>query len=220
MPGEDNGLGLMAVCGITKGGGSSWTAQIANISIYIGEGELEAVGRIRIDEEPKDLVVISNWIDENTRITAAATGIEVDSPLAYQWFKSSDPDGAGAVPVAGANAATYVIPADIEAGTHYYYCEISAEGADPVKTRVVVVTVRNLRVKRAGAPIIPMSGGTYSTASASWRTTLMYFNDELQPVFPEDPSITPIQVNGHCSFLTRQRLRYSEPTLNGMWRRT
>ncbi|MDI9451362.1 MAG: pectate lyase [Limnochordia bacterium] len=197
LPGEDNGLGLMAVCGITKGGGSSWTAQIANISIYIGEGELEAVGRIRIDEEPKDLVVISNWIDENTRITAAATGIEVDSPLAYQWFKSSDPDGAGAVPVAGANAATYVIPADIEAGTHYYYCEISAEGADPVKTRVVVVTVREPAGEKSWGAHYPNEWRyIFNRISLMENNPLMYFNDELQPVFPEDPSITPIQVNG------------------------
>jgi hypothetical protein len=37
LPGVDKGLGLMSVAGITKGGGSSWTTQIANISIYTGK---------------------------------------------------------------------------------------------------------------------------------------------------------------------------------------
>lgn len=36
LPGEDKGIGLMSVAGITKGGGSTWTTQIANISVYTG----------------------------------------------------------------------------------------------------------------------------------------------------------------------------------------
>jgi len=197
LPGEDRGLGLMAVCGITKGGGSSWTAQIANIAIYTGVGELEAVGRIRIDEEPKDLVAISDWIDENTRISVAATGIDVKSPLAYQWFKANDVIGTSAELIRGATEANYVIPADLEVGTHYYYCEISAEGVDPVKTRIVVVTVREpVGVKSWGTHYPNEWSYIFQRVSLMENNPLMYFNDELKPVFPEDPSVTPIQVNG------------------------
>ncbi|HHX02614.1 MAG TPA: pectate lyase [Firmicutes bacterium] len=197
LPGEDNGIGLMAVAGITKGGGSSWTAQIANINIYTGVGKLTNIGRIRIDEEPKDLVAVSNWMDENTRISVTATGIGVDSPLAFQWFKANDISGAGSVEISSATDPSYIIPADLELGTHYYYCQISAEGADPVATRTVVVTVREPVGEKSWGTHIPNEWKyIFQRVSLMENNPLMYFNDELRPVFPEDPEVTPLQING------------------------
>jgi len=197
LPGEDNGLGLMAVCGITKGGGSSWTAQIANISIYTGVGKLAKIGRIRIDEEPKNLVAVLNWMDENTRISVAATGIGVESPLAYQWFKANDLSGAGSVLISGATSPSCVIPPDLDLGDHYYYCEISAQGADPVQTSTVVVTIREpVGEKSWGAHYPSEWRYVFQRVSLMENNPQMYFNDQLKPVFEEDPEVTPLLING------------------------
>ena len=197
LPGEDNGVGLMAVCGITKGGGSSWTAQIANISIYTGVGEFAGFGRIRIDEEPSDITAVAGMIDENTRLSVTATGIGVDSELSYQWYRSNSVSGADAELISGAVGPVYAVPENIDLGTYYLFCEISADGVDPVRTNVVKLTVRNPAGRKEwGAYYETEWRYPFQRAVLMENNPEMYLNDKLRPVLAEDTSAAPFLVNG------------------------
>jgi len=73
-------------------------------------------------------------------LTVAATVTEDGIP-AYQWYEgisAADMDGAA---IADAVNASFAIPVSLVAGTYYYYCVISAQGAEPVTSDVATVTV-------------------------------------------------------------------------------
>lgn len=197
LPGEDNGIGLMAVLGMTKGGGSSWTAKLANIDIHTGAGHLTNFGRIRIDEEPNNIVAIPGRMDDNTRVSVSATGMGVDAPLNYQWYNAEDTTGAGGVAINGATEASYLIPTDTKLGTYYLYCEITVEGADPVTTKTVTITVRIPEgEKQWGTHHTNPSKTLFTRGVFMESNPYFYFNDELQLVYPEKSIVTPILVNG------------------------
>lgn len=196
LPGEDRGIGVMAVCGMTLGGGSSWTAKIANINIYTGVGQLANLGRIRIDEQPVNLVAIPGRMDANTRISVTATGIGVDLPLSYQWFYANDASGTGGVKIDGATDSSYIIPEDMKPGSYYFYSQISAIGADPVTTNTVTVTVRHpVEHKEWGIHYPNQLSYGFQRAIFMENNPQMYFNEELKPVFTEDSAVTPLLAN-------------------------
>ena len=66
--------------------------------------------------------------------------------LTYQWYESTDGSNAKGTLIDGATGNTYTVPADKEAGTYYYFCEVKAVRVDNskfviVKSDVATVTV-------------------------------------------------------------------------------
>ena len=66
--------------------------------------------------------------------------------LTYQWYESTDRSNAKGTLIDGATGNTYTVPADKEAGTYYYFCEVKATRVDNsefviVKSDVATVTV-------------------------------------------------------------------------------
>ncbi|MCL2793136.1 MAG: leucine-rich repeat domain-containing protein [Spirochaetaceae bacterium] len=65
--------------------------------------------------------------------------------LTYQWFRNTTNSNSGGTSIPGATSASLNIPAglggSIMAGTHYFYCVVSAPGAASVSSNVTVVTV-------------------------------------------------------------------------------
>ncbi len=66
--------------------------------------------------------------------------------LTYQWHESTDGSNAKGTLIDGATGNTYTVPADKEAGTYYYFCEVKATRVDNsefviVKSDVATVTV-------------------------------------------------------------------------------
>ena len=66
--------------------------------------------------------------------------------LTYQWYESTDGSNAKGTLIDGATGNTYTVPADKEAGTYYYFCEVKAARVDNsefviVKSDVATVTV-------------------------------------------------------------------------------
>ena len=66
--------------------------------------------------------------------------------LTYQWYESTDGSNAKGTLIDGATGNTYTVPADKEAGTYYYFCEVKATRVDNsefviVKSDVATVTV-------------------------------------------------------------------------------
>ena len=77
-------------------------------------------------------------------LTVSATVTE-GATLAYQWFKSESPTTTttGGQRLDGATSATFAIPTDLAAATspYYYFCEVSAKGAQSKRSNAAAVTV-------------------------------------------------------------------------------
>ncbi len=104
-------------------------------TVRLGQGNKPV---ITINTQPEDITVTKGAITETISVEASATENAV---AAYQWFTSSNDSNSNGTAVSGANNALFTIPHDLSTGTYYYYCEVSAPGADSVKTDVVQVTV-------------------------------------------------------------------------------
>jgi hypothetical protein len=61
--------------------------------------------------------------------------------LTYQWYSNTSASSTGGTAISGAAAASYTLPADLKAGTYYYFCEVGAKDATPKRTSAVTVTV-------------------------------------------------------------------------------
>lgn len=78
-------------------------------------------------------------------VTAEAD-TDAEYKLTYQWYESTDRSNAKGTLIVGATGNTYTVPADKEAGTYYYFCEVKATRTDnskfvSVKSDVATVTV-------------------------------------------------------------------------------
>ena len=93
---------------------------------------------ITIISQTEDITVTEGSITEEIEIEAAVTG-GVD--LSYQWYSNNTAGNADGTLIEGATAAEFPIPTDLTADSYYYYCVLSAEGAESVVSDVITVTV-------------------------------------------------------------------------------
>ena len=59
----------------------------------------------------------------------------------FQWYESAANTNIGGEPIWGATSASYAIPSNLAVGTYYYYCVVSALGAQDVASNVATVNV-------------------------------------------------------------------------------
>jgi hypothetical protein len=79
-------------------------------------------------------------IPADTRLTVAASVTE-NATLTYQWYSNTTATNEGGTIIDDATSASYTLPTDLAEGTYYYFCELSAEGAESKRTDPVTVTV-------------------------------------------------------------------------------
>ena len=72
-------------------------------------------------------------------ITATVT---LGASLSYQWYDNTSNSNIGGTSIVGETNASFTIPAALAVGTYYYFCEVSADGAAPVRSNVATVIVR------------------------------------------------------------------------------
>ncbi len=93
---------------------------------------------VTVDTQPADLTTAEGSITETLTVTAST---EEGSVLSYQWYKAETATGKGAAKIAGATEASYALSADLTAGEHYFFCKITADGFNTVKSDIAKVTV-------------------------------------------------------------------------------
>ncbi|HHV99866.1 MAG TPA: hypothetical protein GXX36_09920 [Clostridiaceae bacterium] len=93
-----------------------------------------------ITQPAAETVVTKGEISGKLYVNASASD---GSELSYQWYRStfSDTNTLG-LEIPGATSAEFTIPADITSDK-YYFCEVRAKGAAPVRTNVAKVFVKN-----------------------------------------------------------------------------
>ncbi len=62
----------------------------------------------------------------NTAATLTVAATADGHTLAYQWYSNTTAANTGGTAVSGAESASYTLPADLNAGTYYYYCVVTA----------------------------------------------------------------------------------------------
>jgi len=84
--------------------------------------------------------VISGSLTVIASVTAEAT-------LSYQWFSNTTASNVGGVAISGETNSSFEIPANLAAGTYFYFVEVRATGeAAPVRSAVAAVTVSLLEM--------------------------------------------------------------------------
>ena len=82
----------------------------------------------------------SGGFDVLATVTQSAT-------LSYQWYYNATNSNTGGTPVQNATNKSFTVPYTLTAGTHYYYCMVSATGgATSVATNVTKVEVAYIQV--------------------------------------------------------------------------
>ena len=113
------------------------------------EPELPPVPVIAISLQPvKTLNVTAGSITGSLSVIADVTeGAELN----YQWYINNKANISGGTIIRGATSASYKIPTSLIAGTYYYFCEVTAAEAEPVRSNVATVHVA------APAPVITIN---------------------------------------------------------------
>ena len=90
---------------------------------------------LSITLQPSNVTTAEGGITESLTVEAEGNG------LTYQWYKCETKGGKAAAKIGGATAASYNLPADLTAGNHYYFCKVTSDDNNTVKSDVVTVTV-------------------------------------------------------------------------------
>jgi X-Pro dipeptidyl-peptidase len=83
-------------------------------------------------------VVTEGCITGSLKIAASGT---MGVTLNYQWYSNTTNSDTGGTLISGATNVSFPIPKDLAIGTYYYYCVVSATGAESVISSVAKVVV-------------------------------------------------------------------------------
>jgi hypothetical protein len=109
--------------------------------VFVNKNGLDAIWawvspEVSITKNLEDTTVTAGSITGSLGVTATST-----ATLTYQWYECANENGAGAVKIAGANAATMKIPTTLEKGKYYYFVKVIADGVAGINSDVATVTV-------------------------------------------------------------------------------
>ncbi len=93
---------------------------------------------VTIAAQPEDITTAEGDISETLSVVAAT---DENSNITYQWYKCDTKTGKGAAKIADATNGEYALPADLEAGKHFYFCKVTVDGTHTVSTDVATVIV-------------------------------------------------------------------------------
>lgn len=131
---------------------------------------------IGIRYQPTDKIELTKGvgINETLRVTAYASTY-VD--LSYQWYVNTVSDVNSGTPIPGAtDYLLQISPFELEGGTYYYYCKISAPGAEPVYTRVTTVTVK-VKESQSAPPAPILQSKTHDSITLTYVSGVEYSVD-------------------------------------------
>ena len=122
-------------CEVSTAGAESKSSDVARVTVNA------APRLITIDVQPAaTLTVTEGDISASISVSASVTG---GGSVTYRWHSNNAPTNEDGSAIAGATNATFQIPATLTAAgsPYYYFCEVSATGADPKRSDVTNVTV-------------------------------------------------------------------------------
>ena len=148
---------------ITTGGASS--AAYSGTSAFTFTIDNEATNAIIPVAIP--VITINAEVTPTTTLTqgnitgelTAAASVTMGGTPAYQWYSNTVNSNTGGALIAGETNASFKIPENLTAGTYYFYCLVSAAGAEPVASNVAAVIVNR--------PVITVTGPSPMSATVA-----------------------------------------------------
>ena len=109
--------------------------------VFVNKSGLDAIWawvspEVEILEQPQDVEGREGELADALSVNAESMGT-----LTYQWYKAENANGTGAVKIKEATEATYILPADLIAGKHYYFAKIIVNGIAGINSNIATVTV-------------------------------------------------------------------------------
>ena len=94
---------------------------------------------ITINTQPAaDTILALSSISGSLSVAAAVTP---SAFLRYQWYSNTTNSNDGGTAISNAASSSYTIPTNLQTGIYYYFCEVRAAGAEPVRSSVATVNV-------------------------------------------------------------------------------
>jgi len=96
------------------------------------------------------VITINTQPTATTNVTAGsisgslnvAASVTQSATLSFQWYSNTTNSNMGGTEISGATFVSFTIPANLTAGTYYYFCEVGATGgATSVRSNVATVNV-------------------------------------------------------------------------------
>ena len=140
-----------------------------------------AAASIDITTQPGNATVNQGAITGS--LTCSATVSDESTP-AYAWYSCDDSNKTNAAAISGATGAGFSLPTSLTAGTYYYFCRVSADGAADMDSVVAEVTVNNLP-----SHTITASAGYHGTISPVGSVSVTEHNDRSFTITPDDSYI-------------------------------
>jgi len=146
-------------------------------AVWTNFGNTLPISHITITTQPATTTnVIAGNISSNLTIVANAT--QGATPT-YQWYSNTTASSLGGAEIAGATGTSFAVPTTLMAGTYYYFAEVRAAGATPVRSNVATVNVAGITITNQPETITNVtenniSGSLTVTANTTTGVTLTY----------------------------------------------
>ncbi|MCL2308547.1 MAG: hypothetical protein FWC38_10095, partial [Proteobacteria bacterium] len=98
-----------------------------------------ATATITINTQPATSTTVT--VGSISGSLTVAASVSPNGTPTYQWYSNSSASNTGGSPINGETGTSFTIPTGLTAGTYYYYCLVSAAGADSVASSVATVVV-------------------------------------------------------------------------------
>jgi hypothetical protein len=146
-------------CEVRAAGAAAVRSNVATVTVTAEP----AITTITITTQPAAMTnVTAGSISGSLSVTASVTPIVT---LNYQWYSSINTGNTDGSAISAATSASYTIPANLTAGTYYYFCEVRVVGANSVRSNVATV---NVTPAAASGPVIKvLFTGTETTKSVT-----------------------------------------------------
>ena len=93
---------------------------------------------ISISGQPQSVQTTEDSVSGSLNVDATVSG---SSEITYLWYSCTDKDKNGATPINSETKNNMTLDSGLRVGTYYYFCKLSADGAEDVDSNVAVVDV-------------------------------------------------------------------------------
>jgi Synergist-CTERM protein sorting domain-containing protein len=171
---------------------------------------------ITIDSHPANATFTEGSISGSLSVSASVTH---GATLAYQWYSNTTNSNVGGTPISGATGTSFAILSTLTAADspYYYYCVVSATGAESVASGVATVTVNSVNV--TGVTVSPKSANLVIGETSTIALTAIVTPDNAANKDVEwdidNPSVASVNHLGFVTALTVGKAKITVTTIDG-----
>jgi|GEM_PF-560981 len=146
---SDNGASLSGTALVGTFDDAGLFVEPANHTLTTTNYTIKVEGGVWLNPPPAPVITITAQPAAETTVTAGsisgsltvAASVTPAASLSFQWFSNTTNSNVGGTAISGETGSSFAIPTGLAVGTHFYFVEVSAAGADSVRSNVAVVNV-------------------------------------------------------------------------------